>query len=185
MFNFIISRLYFFLPAYITNMTPPLAAKFKILESLNKPVDNNKKINGLPVLGSHKTWRGVILGIINGIITVFIQRCLYQFPFFEEISLFNYQYENVLLFGFLISGGAVLGDLVSASVKRRLDLKPGARFMPWDQINYVIGASIILSLFSEINLKLTSWLVLIFLTFFLHIITNLTGYYLGLNNAKW
>lgn len=57
--------------------------------------------------------------------------------------------------------------------------------MPFDQINYVIGAFIFLSLFSKINLRIFSWLALLFLTFFLHIGINLIGYYLGLHHAKW
>ena len=166
-------------------MAPPLVKKAGILKFLDKPVDGNRKINNVPIFGSHKTWRGVLVEIINGIMVIYFQRWLYQFSFFQEASLFNYQRENIFLLGFLISGGAVIGDLVSAFFKRRLKLKPGARFMPFDQVNYVIGAFIFLSLFSEINLKIFSWLVLLFLTFFLHIIINLAGYYLGLHHAKW
>jgi len=185
MLNWIFSRLYFFLPAYIANMAPPLAKKAGILKFLDKPVDNNKKINNIPILGSHKTWRGILVEIVNGIIVIYFQRWLYRFSFFEAWSLLNYQRENILLLGFLLSTGAVVGDLVSAFFKRRLKLKPGARFMPFDQINYVIGAFVFLCLFSEINLRIFSWLVLLFLTFFLHIGINLIGYYLGLHHAKW
>lgn len=166
-------------------MTPPLAKKLGVLKFLDKPVDGNKKINNIPILGSHKTWRGVVLEIVNGIIIIYFQRWLYQFSFFEKSSLLNYQKENILLLGFLLSAGAVFGDLISASLKRRLKLEPGAIFMPLDQTNYVFGAFIFLSLFSDINLRIFSWLILLFLTFFLHIIINLTGYYLGLHHAKW
>lgn len=185
MLSWIFSRLYFFLPAYVANMTPPLAKKVGILKCLDKPVDGNKKINDIRIFGSHKTWRGVVLEIVNGIIVVYLQRYLYQFPFFETHSLINYTKENILLLGFLLSSGAIIGDLISAFIKRRLKLKPGARFMPFDQVNYVIGAFILLSLLPEINLRIYSWLILLFLTFFLHIGINLMGYYLGLHQAKW
>jgi len=185
MLTWALSRIYFFFPAYIANMTPPLAKKAGILNFLDKPVDGNKEFRSAPILGSHKTWRGVLLEIVNGIILIYLQRWLYQFSYFQKYSLFNYQKENILLLGFLISSGAVLGDLISAFFKRRLRLKPGARFMPWDQINYVIGAFVMLSLFSNINLNLYSWLALAFITFFLHIGINLAGYYLGLHRAKW
>ena len=166
-------------------MAPPLAKKVGILKFLDKPVDGNKKINNIPIFGSHKTWRGVFVEIVNGIIVIYLQRWLYQFSFFEKSSLLNYQRENILLLGFLLSSGAVVGDLVSAFFKRKLKLKPGAKFMPFDQINYVLGVFIFLNLFSEINLRIFSWLVLLFLTFFLHIGINLIGYYLGLHQAKW
>ncbi len=185
MLKFIVSRIYFFLPAYIANMSPPLAAKFKIFEFLNKPIDNDKKFKDLPILGSHKTWRGVLVEIINGTLTAYLQAYLYNFSFFKNISLFNYQEKNILFFGLLISSGAILGDLFSASIKRRLNLKPGSKFIPWDQINYVIGNAFLLSFFPEFNLKLFSWLILAFLTFFIHIVFNRIGYYLGLHNAKW
>ena len=84
MLSWIFSRLYFLLPAYIANMAPPLAKKAGILKFLDKPIDNNKKINNIPILGSHKTWRGVFMEIINGIIVIYLQRYLYQFSFFEK-----------------------------------------------------------------------------------------------------
>ena len=185
MLYWILSILYFFLPAYIANMTPPLAKKLHILEFLNKPIDNNKKLNNLPILGSHKTWRGAILEIVNGLIVVYIQLWLYQFPLFERLSLLNYQTSNIFLLGFLLASGAVLGDLLSAFLKRRLRLKPGARFMPLDQTNYVIGAYLLLFPFPNLTIRLFSWIILFFLTFFLHIGINLIGYYLGLHHAKW
>lgn len=185
MLDFILSRIYFFLPAYFANMSPPLAANIKFLKKFDQPIDQGKKINNLPILGSHKTWRGVGAELITGTLTVYIQSYLYNFSFFREISLIDYQSKNILFFGLLISSGAILGDLCSASIKRRLDLQPGAKFIPWDQINYVIGNAVLLSFFPEFNLGLFSWLMIAFITFFLHIIFNRLGYYLGLHNAKW
>jgi len=56
-------------------------------------------------------------------------------------------------------------DLGSAFVKRRLNLQPGAMFMPWDQINYVIGNFIVLGPLLKLNLSV--WYVLFIATFFL------------------
>jgi len=185
MFRFLISCLYFFLPAYFTNMTPPLAKKTGIYKYLNRPVDFNRKFLGKPVLGSHKTWRGVILGITIGMIVAYVQVILYRQPFIESISFLNYEKENVLLLGFLLSGGAVLGDLVSAFFKRRLDLKPGAKFVPFDQTNYVFGACFLFNLTNYFKINITVWLTLFVITFFLHIIVNRIGYHLKLHKAKW
>jgi len=102
--QFILSGLYFFLPAYFTNMTPPLAKKAGVLKFLDKPVDFGKNFLGKPILGSHKTWRGAILGIIIGISVVKFQVWLYRFPFLKEISFFDYYKINFLVFGFLITG---------------------------------------------------------------------------------
>lgn len=194
-FQFIISCLYFFLPAYFTNMTPPLIKKAAIFNFLAKPIDFGKKIWGEPILGSHKTWRGMVFGIIVGILIVCLQCRLYQFQFIKNISLVDYSQINaplssilpneirILFFGFLMSSGAVFGDISFALIKRRLKKMPGERFIPFDQTNYVIGAFIFLQ--PCLRLNLTIWLTIFILTFFLHIIINRLGYLTGLHQSKW
>ena len=183
MFQLILSCFYFFLPAYFTNMTPPLIRKAGIFNFLDKPCDFGKKLKGQPILGKNKCWRGVIFGIVIGFLVVGLQYWLYQFPFVKEISLFDYQKINILSFGFLMSTGAVFGDLFFAFIKRRLKLEPGAKFLPFDQTNYVIGAALFLTPLFKINILV--WVTIFVLTFFLHIIFNRIGYLLGLHKNKW
>ncbi len=180
---YILSCIYFFLPAYFTNMTPPLIKKAGIFSFLDKRVDLGRKFFGQDFLGPHKSWRGVISGIIVGILVAFSQPYLYQFSFIRKISLIDYQKVNIIFFGFLISSGAVFGDLFFAFIKRRLKLQPGARFLPFDQINYVFGAFFFLQPF--LNLNYSIWLTIFILTFFLHLIFNRIGYLLSLHKAKW
>lgn len=180
---FLLSCIYFFLPAYFTNMAPPLIKKVRIFNFLDKPVDFGKKFMGQDFLGSHKTWRGVIGGITVGILMVFLQLYLYQFSFIKKISFINYQKINILLFGFLISFGAIFGDLFFAFFKRRLKLQPGIKFLPFDQTNYVFGAFFFLQPFLKLSYSI--WLTIFILTFFLHLIFNRIGYLLGLHKAKW
>ena len=182
-FQFILSALYFFLPAYFANMTPPLVKKASLVKFLDKPVDFNRKFRGQPFLGPHKTWRGVILGILVGFLMVYFQKYLYRFSAVKNLSLLNYTQINILFFGILISSGAICGDLVSAFVKRRLGLKSGARFLPFDQTNYVLGSYFFLTPFFKIDIE--AWLILFVLSFFLHIIFNRIGYHLKLHGAKW
>lgn len=195
--TYILSCLYFFLPAYFANMTPPLARKANLFNFLDKEIDFGKKFLGQPILGSHKSWRGAILSVGVGFLTVMVQRCLYQFPVVQRISLLDYEEINIFIFGLLISFGTVFGDLLFAFIKRRLELKPGARFLPWDQTNYVIGAALFLTpffKFFKIEILACSlticywwqvWSTLFILTFLLHIIANRIGYRLKLNRAKW
>ena len=180
---FLFSCFYFFLPAYFTNMTPPLIRRAGLFNSLDIPVDFNKKFFGQPIFGKNKTWRGVIFGIIVGISMAGLQLWLYQFSFFKKIGFLHYQEINILAFGFLISSGAVFGDLLFAFIKRRLKMEPGARFIPWDQTNYVIGATFFLTPFLKIRIMI--WITIIILTFLLHIIINRIGYCLKLHRAKW
>jgi len=181
--TYILSCLYFFLPAYLVNMTPPLARRINLFNFLDRDVDFGKKFMGQPIFGSHKSWRGVILGIMVGLLAVLVQSYLFQFPAVQRISFLDYSQLNILAFGFLISAGAIFGDLLFAFIKRRMKMKPGARFIPFDQTNYVIGAAIFLTLFLKIEIIV--WLTIFILTFLLHIIVNRIGYHLKLNRAKW
>ena len=185
MYKLILSSLYFFLPAYFTNMAPPLAKRFGILDFLDKPIDFNKTFNNKRVLGDHKTWRGTVAGISAGILVSYVQAWLYQCPFIKQISLINYQNINVLFFGFLMSFGAVLGDLFFGLIKRRLNLKSGTKFIPFDQINYVIGTYVVFSLTGAFKIDKLVWIVILISTPFLHIIVNRLGYLLGFHRAKW
>lgn len=185
MLYFLLSCLYFFLPAYLANMTPPIAKKMGVLKFLDKPVDFGKKIGEKRILGSHKTWRGVVAGIAVGVFVLIIQTRLYSFSFIKNLSFFNYQKINPWQFGLLISGGAILGDLINSFIKRRFSVKPGGKFIPFDQTNYVIGSAVCLTLFGEIDIDILVWTTLFFTTFFLHIIVNRIGYHLNIHQAKW
>jgi len=181
--QFLLSCFYFFLPAYFVNMTPPLIRKAGLFNFLDKPVDFGRKFKGQPILGKNKSWRGVIFSSIIGILVAGLQLWLYRFSFIKEISFFDYSEINILAFGFLISAGAVFGDLLFAFIKRRLKMEPGQRFIPFDQTNYVIGAALFLTPFLKINTLI--WITIFILTFFLHLIFNRTGYLLRLHKNKW
>jgi CDP-2,3-bis-(O-geranylgeranyl)-sn-glycerol synthase len=164
-------------------MAPPLIRRANLFNFLDKPVDFDKNFLGKPFLGAHKTWRGVICGVILGMIVVWIQFWLYQFPSVKNISLINYHRSDIWVFSFLISFGAVFGDLLFAFIKRRLNMPPGAMFMPFDQTNYVVGAAIFLTPFLSFNIMV--WITLFIATFLLHVVFNRIGYLLGLHKNKW
>jgi len=180
---FLFRALYFFLPAYLTNITASLSRKIKFLKFIEKPVDLGRTLKGYPIFGSHKTWRGVICGVVTGILTVYSQRWFYQYQFTRENSLVAYDKIDVFVFGFLMSLGAALGDLFFAFLKRRQRIAPGAPWIPFDQINYVIGAFFFLMPFFPIDF--IYWLTILVFTFLLHLIFNYLGYYLGLSRAKF
>ncbi|MBZ9569504.1 CDP-archaeol synthase [Patescibacteria group bacterium] len=179
---FILQCLYFFLPAYSANMTPTFAKKGKVFKFLAKPVDFGKKYQGFPVFGHHKTWRGIILGVLIGILVALLQRFLWQFPFFEKLSFLNYQEINVFFLGFLLSFGALSGDLISSFFKRRQKIESGKSWIPFDQISFVIGSFLLVSPFFEV--QISAWLIILFLSFLLHIIVNRIGFWLKISDSK-
>ena len=175
--TFVFKCLYLLLPAYFANMMPVFVQKINFL---NFPVDFNKKLNNQSVFGKNKTFRGFFFGIFIAVITACAQHFLYSLPFFEVISFFDYR--NWFLFGFLMGFGALTGDLAKSFFKRRLGIKPGARFVPFDQLDFIAGALIFVIPVFEVtwNIFLTS----LILSFLLHILFKHIGFYLKIND-KW
>ena len=179
---FIFQCVYFFLPAYFSNMAPTFAKKAGILKFLAKPIDFGKQFKNKPVFGPNKTWRGLISGVVLGILIAYIQKFLWQFSYFQKISFLNYQEINVFFFGFLLSFGALFGDLISSFFKRRQDIPPGKSWIPFDQISFVIGAFLFVNPFFKISVL--AWFYILFLSFFLHIIFNRIGFWLKISDGK-
>lgn len=180
---FIIQCIYFMLPAYLANMAPVIAKNLHLAESLAVPVDFNKQWNYKPIFGSHKTFRGFIFGVLFALIIAYIQYTLYDFAFFRSLSLFEYTKFNWYTAGFLLGFGALFGDLVKSFFKRKLNVEPGQRFIPWDQIDYSVGAILFISLIFFINLYTIIFILII--SFIGHILVNHISYYLGLRETNW
>ena len=179
--NLFFQTLYFLVPVAFANMAPVLARRW--FEFLNKPLDFNKKINGKRVLGDHKTFRGLLFGIVGGILGVLLQSYLFTFTFFKELSLINYNEINIFLFGFLMGLGVIAGDAVGSFIKRRINLKPGQSFIPLDQIVAPFGAIIFLLPIHNIGWKVL--LLAPFISFFFHILIKWIGYALKIEDKKW
>lgn len=178
MIDILIKTLWLLLPALFANSTPIL---FKWVPFLNYPIDFNKKFRGKPLFGKNKTYRGFIFGVLMAILIVYIQYLLY--PFTKNISLINYTKINIFLLGFLIGFGTLLGDLIESFFKRRLNIKPGELWFPFDQIDWVVGALFFMSFYVKV-----SWMYIfisIILAIILHPFANLSGYYLGIKKNKY
>lgn len=178
MIDYLIKIILFLLPAAIANMAPIV---FKKVNFLNYPIDFNKKFLGKPLLGNHKTFRGFFFGIICAIIVVYLQAYFYEF--IKDYSIVRYSEINILFFGFLMGFGALLGDSIKSFFKRRIKINPGKVWMPFDQIDWIIGAYA----FSLIYVKM-DWIFFISLLvfgFFGHLITNYVGYKIGLKKNKF
>ena len=175
---FILKCFYLMLPAYFANMAPVMVRRISIFAF---PIDSNKKMNNKPILGKNKTFRGFIFGTISGVIIAYFQFLLSDIEFFRSISFFDYQ--NWFLFGLLMGFGALTGDLVKSFFKRRLDFEPGAKFVPFDQTDFVVGALLFIMPVFDLTLKI--FVVSLVLSFMLHIITNHLAFYFRIRNEKW
>jgi CDP-2,3-bis-(O-geranylgeranyl)-sn-glycerol synthase len=164
------------LPAYASNMAPIIVKK--IFKCLAKPIDNGIKFRNKPLFGKNKTWRGLIFGTLFGILITFI-----QFNLNLKINIINY--DHWLLIGFLMGFGAITGDMIESFFKRQSNIKPGQRFFPWDQIDFVVGALLLTHFFIPNTIKISVILIILLISPILHILTNHLAYYLGIRKEKW
>lgn len=133
-----------FLPAMVANMAPVFASKYNVLSWLNKPVDFGITIVGSRLLGDNKTIRGLVVGVITaGITGVLLFFITNSEPYDSLISALTYSAAT----GF----GALVGDSVKSFFKRRIGIESGVLWIPFDQIDFVIGASVVAIYFVEIS----------------------------------
>jgi len=164
------AAMWFIFPAYCANAAP-------VIFGGGKPMDFGKKfVDGKPFLGSHKTFRGFLAGIIVGTLVGAAQTVI-----FEQV-LFQYspQFEYSILLGFVLSLGALTGDLIESFIKRRLNRSPGSSLPVADQIDFILGAflfSIPVSFPS-----LVSALIILLITIPIHLLTNLGAALLNMKN---
>lgn len=178
----ILFSLLFFAPAGVANSAPIVASKIPWLKKLNYPADFGFSWKGKRVLGDHKTIRGFVAGIVTAILSVYITRAAYnQYQFVRDNSFLDYNEVNLLLLGFLLGAGALIGDSVKSFFKRRVDLQPGKSWLPFDQIDFIIG----MSLFSAIYIRfdLFFYIVTLVLWFSMHVSSTVLGYLVKLKDS--
>src|SRR3989338_5984946 len=124
MLNIIFQCFYFIVPAYLANMAPVIIRKN--IPWLAIPVDFGKNLGKNRIFGEHKTYRGLIFGVLFAIIASYLQFLLHNADFFARLELVDYS--NWLLLGFLLGFGAMIGDLAKSFFKRRLNFAPGKPF---------------------------------------------------------
>ena len=168
--NEIFNALYFIFPAYCANASP-------VIFGGGKPIDCERKfLDGKPIFGSHKTYRGFISGLLIGTLVGWVQETIAPSVGLPEGSTF---------LGFILSFGALIGDLAGSFIKRRLNLKPGAPLPVIDQIDFVLFALLFAlivepSLFPPLRIFIT-----VVLTGPIHILVNLIAYLLRLKDKPW
>jgi CDP-2,3-bis-(O-geranylgeranyl)-sn-glycerol synthase len=153
----------YILPAYTANAAP-------VIFGGGRPLDSGKIYkDGRPILGSHKTFRGFFAGIIVGTLV--------------GIGLSFLSKNQSPSLGFTLSFGAIMGDLMGAFLKRRLELEPGALLPVVDQVDFVIGAIVFSLPITAPSLNMV--LIILILTLPVHFLTNLIAYFLHLKERPW
>lgn len=170
----LINSIWFIFPAYIANASP-------VIFGGGTPIDFGRHyLDGQRFFGDGKTWRGFLGGVMAGILIGTLQGYIY--PSLGLNSPVNdLTTTNYIFRAFLLSFGALCGDLTGSFIKRRIKLKRGAPFPIVDQIGFLVLAFLFVALRFEVPLSYV--LILFPLTLFLHLGTNIFAYLVGLKDV--
>ena len=162
--NLIVDAIIFIFPAYCANAAPVIAGG-------GLPIDLGRKFtDGKPIFGKNKTFRGLFVGLLVGTGVGLLESEIFNLP---------------LMFGFLLSLGALFGDLTGAFLKRRLGIAPGNLLPIVDQVDFVVGALIFSLLLSPSLLTWDLALTVLLITPPIHLLTNFAAHKLGLKSNPW
>src|SRR2546422_738814 len=157
---------YFRAPAYVANMAPPFVRYWK---GWNRPISRRW-------LGEHKTVLGFVVGVLAAMLVTFAQ---WRLAWSGSIVA----YEEWPLLGLLFGVGAMAGDSAKSFFKRRLGVEPGRPWIPFDQLDFVVGALVLVR--TRVALTWADVATILLLSFCGHIVVSHVGRWLGVKDTRW
>ena len=179
--------LWIMMPAYLANT-------IAVVTGGRFPIDQGKKMgDGNRILGNGKTWSGLLGGTIGGIVVGYLQ-LNFGNSIIEGIAGTNSETfwgDTPFLIFFLLSFGALFGDLTASFFKRRQNLNRGDKYPLLDMYDFIV-MSLLLTLILGGG-WLQTWILdgivplftLLIVTPILHRGVNIIGFKIGLKNEPW
>ena len=159
----IVEALKFIFPVYCANAVPVLAGG-------GLAMDFGKTLSdGRPIFGKNKTYRGFFAGLAIGTAAGLAE---------------SYVFKYHIMFGFLLSLGALIGDLTGAFIKRRLNIPSGGLLPVVDQVDFAVCA-IVFSLLLPMARSWELFVTVLAITPPIHVLTNYAAYKLKLKSNPW
>jgi CDP-2,3-bis-(O-geranylgeranyl)-sn-glycerol synthase len=174
---------WFIFPAYVANAVP-------VLVGGGMPVDFHRNFtDGRRVFGDGKTIRGLAGGVIGGLLVGNFEALISSQVIIElgkltvvtAITVEALQCTSIR--AFLLSLGALTGDLFGSFAKRRIGLIRGAPAPLLDQLTFLIGALLLVSLVFPFQWEYA--IILIIATPLIHLVANAFSCLLGLKKVPW
>jgi len=183
-YTVIIQAFWIVIPIYVANASA-------VIVGGGVPIDFGKNWkDGRRILGDGKTWRGLFAGTFLGMTAGFGLVVAAKYINTSEYAYFGLTdfegFPMMILILFSLCFGALFGDIVESFFKRRVGKDRGQDWIPFDQLDFLVGALVCSFLMSELIYLLgltchhwffhsiTIWHILILLvaTPFIHIIAN-------------
>lgn len=179
----ILLALWFLLPAAAANAAPIFSAHIPALKQFDAPIDSKKKWHGHRIFGSHKTWRGIISGIVVATFVLWLQQLAVANTTWADFFTAQIDYAALPLFllGPAFGLGALGGDAIKSFFKRQRGIGSGKSWMPFDQLDYIIGSVLLSLLFVILTPIQYVWVFIIW--FVMHLLGSYLGYKMGLKDS--
>jgi CDP-2,3-bis-(O-geranylgeranyl)-sn-glycerol synthase len=172
----VVYALFFIFPAYVANAMP-------VVLGGGTPIDLGRKwFDGKPIFGSHKTIRGFAVGVTAGTLTGLAQEFVLHSVAPPDFVL---PFQFSVIVGFVVSLGALLGDLAHSFVKRRINIVEGAPLPVADQLDFVVGAILLSFLAPPPHLNVLTIVIILVITLPTHLLTNVIAYLAGVKKTPW
>ncbi|MFW9794855.1 MAG: CDP-2,3-bis-(O-geranylgeranyl)-sn-glycerol synthase, partial [Candidatus Thorarchaeota archaeon] len=162
------------LAAWIANATP-------VLGGGGRPIDGGRVFrDGNRILGDGKSIRGFVVGVFFGTLVGVGQfiAAPYLRPLLAQFVTITPEMDYVLFItipvAFLLSLGALTGDLIGSFIKRRVNVKSGDSSPFLDQLGFIIMALIFA--FPLMKPGPMFVIILILTTLGIHWLSNVFGY---------
>lgn len=180
----LVQTLFFFIPAAGANMAPVVFKSFPGTSWLKKPIDNGRIWNGRRLFGEHKTYFGFVSGVLFAMVLIALQAVLYTMcANCRWLFLADYSDGRIWFLGFLFGFGALFGDLIKSFIKRRVGIGDGKPFPPFDQLDSIIGGLVFASMVFVPPWFV--WVILLLIGPFIHFLTNVAAYKVGIKRVWW
>lgn len=172
-----------FLPAGAANVAPIFVAKMPLFKRFSAPIDGGIMYKGQRLLGANKTWRGMVAGIILAIAVLALQQAsVATMPWLQSVvsDTVDYGQISVLIVGTLFAIGALGGDAIESFFKRRIGIQSGQSWIPFDQVDYIIGGALAVAPFILLSVWQYIWLLVVWTL--IHLVSAYIGWLTGLKD---
>ncbi|MDO8625498.1 MAG: CDP-2,3-bis-(O-geranylgeranyl)-sn-glycerol synthase [Candidatus Diapherotrites archaeon] len=160
----------FLLPIYVANASAMVFGG-------GTPMDlGGRAWDGRPWLGKGKTFKGTFFGVFFGAMTALVLAAMFPVQTAAMVP-------NFVLFGFVISCGALMGDIVESFLKRRLGFSSGHEWVIADQMDFIVGALVFgWMLFLP---TLAQIIAIVVISLVMHRLANLIAFKTKLKTVPW
>lgn len=163
-------------------MAPIFAAHIPALRRFDVPIDFGQTFRNRRIFGSHKTWRGLAAGVVMATLVLALQQVLvaqYSWAAWLANGL-DYASLPTLIVGPLFAIGALGGDAVKSFFKRQIGIRPGGTWIPFDQIDYIVGGA--LAVLPYIHFTFRQYVLLVFIWTAIVLVSTYLGWRLKLKD---